>query len=114
MIQIRYTNGDVQNINVTADFFHTSAEFKKGKKEVVTPRDKAESLSLDLAQLSGRRVHSVTVFYSDSHQTSGNAPMDYREPVNYGEDRGITNKLKREFKKKLASGYKPAIAKWTF
>lgn len=49
MLKITYTNGDIQNIKVSAEFFTITVVEKNGVKEKITPLDKAETLAHDLA-----------------------------------------------------------------
>ena len=49
MLKITYTDGTVQNINVTGDFFTVTLAEKNGKKVNVTPLEKAEGLAIDLS-----------------------------------------------------------------
>lgn len=49
MLKITYTNGNVQNINVTGDFFTVTLAPKNGKQIKLSPIEKAEDLAFDLA-----------------------------------------------------------------
>lgn len=66
MLKITYTNGDVQNINVTGDFFAITLAPKNGKPVKISPIEKAEDLAFDLAAARYGEVSSVSLFYPGS------------------------------------------------
>lgn len=68
MLKITYTNGDVQNIKVTGDFFTMTLAPKDGKQIKLTPTQKAEALALDLASTRypvGSSLSSIALFYKE-------------------------------------------------
>lgn len=66
MLKITYTNGDVQNVNVTGDFFAITLAPKNGKPVKISPIEKAEDFAFDLAAARGGEVSSVSLFYPGS------------------------------------------------
>lgn len=70
MLKVTFTNGDIQNIKVTGDFFSVTLAEKNTefttKKIKVTPIEKAESLALDLAVGRRSEVSSISLFYPGS------------------------------------------------
>lgn len=83
MVKITYTNGDVQHVKVTADFFTVTVAEKNGNlKYKWTPYEKAETLALDLAQGKGLKVAEVAVTFPGQEKPKVKifAPIETREP----------------------------------
>jgi len=120
MVKITYTNGDMQHVNVTADFFTITVAEKNGNKNhKVTPLEKAEGMGLDFAQLSGRKLANLQLFYPGNKQPKVKtfAPVDEKEV----EEKAIpTKSFIRELKKMKKKGREDEKAgkyskwKWTF
>lgn len=118
MVKITYTNGDVQHVNVTADFFTITVAEKNGNKNYkVTPLEKAEGMGLDFAQLRGAKLASIQLFYPGNKQPKVKvfAPVDEKEV----QEKAVpTKSFIRELKKmkkegRLADKAK-AYTKWTW
>jgi hypothetical protein len=113
MLKITYTNGDVQNINVTGDFFSITLAPKNGKPVKISPIEKAEDFAFDLADQTGREVSSVSLHYPGGREPKVRLfrPEYEREPVEKAED---TPQFLRELKamKKAWKLKNPLITKW--
>jgi hypothetical protein len=81
MLKITYTNGDIQNVNVTGDFFALTLAPKNGKPVKVSPIEKAENWSSDLAAARRTEVSSIALFYPGSKEPKLKVfkPVDERE-----------------------------------
>lgn len=66
MLKITYTNGDVQNINVTGDFFAITLAPKNGKPTKISPIEKAEDIASDTAAARGSEVANIALWYPGS------------------------------------------------
>jgi hypothetical protein len=101
MLKITYTNGDVQNINVTGDFFAITLAPKNGKPVKISPIEKAEDFSFDLAAARGGEVSSVSLFYPGSKDPKVRVfkPEDEREVEEKAEDTKSFIKELKAFKK---------------
>lgn len=116
MLKITYTNGDIQNINVTGDFFAITLAPKNGKPVKISPIEKAEEFAFDLADARGGLVSSVAVFYPGSKDPKMKVfrPVDEKEVEEKAESTPAFIKelkaVKREWKHKRHQ----QIWKWTF
>lgn len=81
MLKITYINGDVQNINVTGDFFAITLAPKNGKPTKISPIEKAEDLAFDLAITRNSEVSAVELLYpgSDKPKVKHFKPVDEKE-----------------------------------
>lgn len=120
MVKITYTNGDVQHVNVTADFFTITVAEKNGNKNYkFSPMEKAEGMALDFAQLRGAKVATVELFYPGNTKPKVKtfAPLDEREVPEVAKP---TKSFLRELKKMKRKGKADEKAglytkwKWTF
>jgi len=65
MLKITYTNGDVQNVNVTGDFFTITLVPSNGKPIKLTPTQKAEAFAFDMADQRKTQVSSIEIFFPE-------------------------------------------------
>lgn len=83
MLKITYINGDVQNINVTGEFFTVTLGEKNGKPYKFTPMEKAEDLAIDLtyARRSGLSKFELFEDEFDEGRIKVFAPVREKENV---------------------------------
>lgn len=107
MLKITYTNGDVQNINVTGDFFAITLAPKNGKPVKISPIEKAEDFAFDLAAARGGEVSSVALSYPGSKDPK-------IKVFNPEDEREIEEKLvaSKSFIKELKASKKAAKLQW--
>lgn len=116
MIHITYTNGDIQNIKVTGDFFSMTLAPKDGKQVKITPIQKAEALAFDLADARGGLVSNIALFYPGNPDAKMKVfrPVDEKEVEEKAESTPAFLKelkaVKREWKHKRHTQH----WKWTF
>jgi len=98
MLQITFTNGDVQNIKVTGDFFALTLAPKEGKQVKLSPMEKAESVAHDLAVGRNSEVSEFALFYRSNPEPK----VKHFKPVDSPEVEEVavaTKSFTRELKK---------------
>lgn len=114
MLKITYTNGDVQNIKVTGDFFAVTLASKDGKMVKLSPMEKAESIAFDLAVNRNSEVSQFELFYRNNPEpkTKVFRLIDTPEP----EEKAVpTKSFIRELKKlKKEWKYKKPTNRWVW
>ena len=122
MLKITYTNGDVQNINVTGDFFTITLVPSNGKPIKLSPTQKAEAFAFDLAEARNTQVASIEIFYPDQPESKIKhfRLLDDREKIETGKPTPSYIKSLKAMKKEHRhtvptnkKGYK-TYWKWTF
>jgi len=131
MIKITYTNGDVQNIKVTGEFFTVTpvidengkpVKDKVGKPIRLSPTQKAESLAFDLADKNKTQVAFIDLFYPEQTEPKSKffRHVDEKERMETGKPTPAflrdLKSMKKEHKQTVPTnkkGYK-TYWKWVF
>lgn len=116
MLKITYTNGDIQNINVTGDFFAITLAPKNGKPVKISPIEKAEDFAFDLAAARGGEVSSVSLSYPGSKEPKTRIfkPEDEKEVEEKATPTPSYIKELKALKREWRYKKHQQIWKWTF
>ena len=127
MLKITYTNGDVQNIKVTGDFFTVTPVIDQngrpvlnnyGKPVQLSPTQKAELFAFDLADRQGTQVAAIDLFYPESDEAKSRQfrMVEDREPIETGKPTPAYKKalkaMKKEHRQTVPTNNKGYNTRW--